>query len=173
MKKTLILLVALILVLPVVFALTLTINDPNDDATYDSTSILFSLSADEKSTFYYMKNDGTNRWIKLCDKTTECEKNIRASEGENTFSIKAVDSSGESDYKNVTFKVDSKKPKILKTLPLTNSFVNGDLFSVFYTEENLKEIKLFYLIEGDLKNKSVGCNSGEKKQCDFNLDLDA
>lgn len=172
MKAFLILFIMITLfILPMVVALT--INNPDEDTTYDSRLILFDLEATEKSTFYYMDNSGPGRWRELCDKKDTCVKRIRASEGNNSFSIKAVDSSGEADIESVEFQVDSKKPRILKTFPLGNSFVNGEsLFSVLYSEENLDNIMLFYLTDGTLKDTTLDeCESGLNQRCSTSIDL--
>ena len=71
----------------------------------------------------------------------------------------------------VSFFVDSKKPKILRTQPIGNKFTNGSDFSIEYTEENVKEVLISWNPVVNLTDQCGG--SGEKVVCDFGLDLTA
>jgi hypothetical protein len=117
------------------------------------------------------EDKSADKWIKLCDNTEVCQKRIRAVEGDNTFRIKAV--GDDSVPETVSFFVDSIKPRILKTSPLGNSFVNGSLFSISYIEKNLEDITLFYGNAGDIRSEiNKECLGGNKtQQCDFELDI--
>jgi len=174
MKKVILALVlaCVLIVMPIVFALT--VERPEDDETYNSRLVLFSLSADEKSSFYYMnENLDSGRWRKLCDKTETCVKKISALEGENSFLLKSVYGDSSPETESVSFFVDSKKPVISRTYPLSSYVVNEGPFSVRYSEDNLKEVTLYYGNDGDIEEKSSSeCVSGKDKQCDFSLELE-
>lgn len=156
--------IALLMAVPLINALDLTVDSP-EEVVYGSTSVLFSLSAGSRSYFYFGNVDDSGKWIKLCqEKSYTCEKNVRAREGINSFEVKAVSSEEESEPEMVSFTVDSKKPRITKTFPLS-SITNDFLFSVWYSEENLKdnEITLYYGEDSTTEE----CESGINKQCNF------
>lgn len=75
--------------------------------------------------------------------------------------------------KNKTFFlfVDSKKPIIHSILPAKNKFTNGDLFYIKYSEDNLKEIKLFWEGVNGSGGKILNCSSGRKQECETSVDL--
>lgn len=163
--KTIFAMITLIFLFVLQFAsaLELDIQSPTE-GYYDSKSVLFSLSVDERSYFYYSNVDNSGRWIKLCpEKDYSCERKVKVNEGENNFEVKAV-SDEDSATEGVIFTVDSKKPIITKTFPSRSSIINGYLFSIWYSEENLKEITLYY---GDDFTIGECEEAGMNKQCNF------
>ena len=162
--------VFLMLVLPLASA-GLTVSVPGEGVVYDSKSLTVSLSYDSSAKFYYSDNTNPGRWRKLCSRyDLSCEKKIRVKEGNNSLAFKAVNTTGQtSDVTIVNFSVDSKKPRISTRYPRANSLVNNNtLFSVEYTEDNLRNVTLFY---GENISTKTNCESGRHKTCEFDVDL--
>ena len=175
MKIILVLIFAFLFLLPLVISQNLTIINPSSESIQDSNRVLFNLTASNESFYYYISDLNSLRpWIKIClNIGKNCSKNLNVNEGENEFNIKAVDRDGNIDIKNVSFNVDSKKPVVLETFPKQSSIVNGSLFYLKYTEENLKNITLFYGVSGNVKSvsNSSDCASGKIKQCNFSINI--
>ncbi|MFA4953069.1 MAG: hypothetical protein WC584_02510, partial [Candidatus Pacearchaeota archaeon] len=97
----------------------ITLTSPLNGSFYNSRSVVFSFELNEGADVYYSDLiNGRGRWISVC---SNCESNFGKrsfSEGLNELIIKAEDNSGNEAYKNVSFFVDSRDPRILKTLPL-------------------------------------------------------
>ncbi len=150
----------------------ITIINPVNNQIYNRRSILLGVNLNEISDLYYLDLiDGRGRWIKVCQECSNSSKERSFKEGWNNLTIQAEDLAGNSAYKNVSFFVDSKKPRIHRTEP-RNRFVAGE-FSVQYSEENLAEIRIYYgNSETGMRNAILsGCNSGDKQYCDINLNL--
>jgi len=143
------------------------------DKYYFSRRVLFNISVDKKVKIEYInQNDKNPKWIKLCNNCYEYgfkKRKLRTlNEGENNVTFRAIDAVGDVVEKNVVFYIDSKKPRIIKTLPKRNSFVNSSDFYVKYSEKNLEYITLFYGIEGNMKNTTkFDCEKGDNKECFF------
>ena len=118
----------------------LIVNSPINQETYNNKKVLFDLSANEPSTFYY-KYTGETKWKKLS--RGDSHKSFASlREGEDEVVIRAVDSSGNIADVELLLFIDSKKPKILKTEP-KNGFADGT-FLVQFKEDNPSELKLHY-----------------------------
>lgn len=152
-------------------AVSLTVDSPADLGRYGDREVLFDLSADEVSDFYYTKITGgqEGRWVQLCRDTTECEEGERFSDGSYNILIKAVNRDEDVDVEGpISFEIDSKKPRIVKTTPNRNSFVNEIAeFVVKYTEDNLENITLYY--GDDRILTKADCESGKNKECTFEV----
>ena len=109
-------------------------------------------------------------WKLLCKKCSEYGisriKFKSFNDGNHTITIKALDYFGRINETNVSFSVDSKKPRIIRTTPRKNSAINGNLFYIKYTEENLKNITLNYGNNESISKDS--CTSGTNQECAFN-----
>ncbi len=153
-------------------ALVLTVNEPNK-TTYGSGEVMINLSADNESDFFYIRD--SHGWFKFlsCDNQKECSSTLKFREGDNEIYFKAISNSGESNSKNVSFKVDTLIPKIKATSPKNNAIINGSEFLVRYSEENLKQIDFIYQNQsGGINNLSNStCESGTNKKCVFNVNL--
>ncbi|MEK6733807.1 MAG: hypothetical protein AABY27_01730 [Pseudomonadota bacterium] len=157
---------------PPVFAL----NNPLQNGIYNSKSILLDFDLDEKADVYYYDNiNGRGRWTRVC---SDCSpgspaysKNRRFNEGINNLTFKAMDVIGNEMLLNLSFTIDSKKPRIHKTEP-RSEYASG-LFEIQYSEENLKEIRIFYgNNETGFRNSSLNnCSSGERKWCPIDVNL--
>jgi hypothetical protein len=72
-----------------------------------------------------------------------------------------------------TFFIDGKRPKIVRQYPSNNKYTSGT-FTVVYTENNLKQISLYYKGVGEEYGLPVtrsDCDSGKNMQCVFSVDL--
>ncbi len=121
----------------------LTVNSPAEAQIYNSRAVLFDLSTDELATYYYADNNALRpTWKRIASKVSYFSKTISFKDGQNDISIKAVDLLGNEIIINKIFRVDSKKPKITKTVPV-KGFANGK-FDIWFTESNAKTLVLNY-----------------------------
>jgi len=126
--------------------LTMTINSPFEKI-YSERGIVFNITLTKEAKLEYKNwNDNTLKWKTLCSNCNEYgESRIKRksfSEGEYNITIRATDDVGQVKEENILFSVDSKKPKISKTLPKRNSFTNGSDFYIKYTEDNVKNVSI-------------------------------
>lgn len=114
---------------------------------------------------------GTQR--SLCPNCNSYKKSTTFKEGFNDITIRAV-KGFKIQQSRITFLIDSKKPLITKTLPLTNKYASG-AFTIFYDEANVKEIKLKYgnSLNGMKEAVLENCNSGKKQNCSIDVSLKA
>ena len=121
----------------------MTILNPIQGERYNSANVNLNLQTDEPSYIYLMNlNDRTPRWTKLCSKCTTYSRVKRFNEGENTLKFKIQDVIGNTAYKNLSFFIDSKAPRIYKVAP-TRGFSNGD-FEIEFDEANPENLTLHY-----------------------------
>ena len=121
----------------------LTINAPEQNGIYTSRSVLLSLKLDEKADVYYIDNfDNRGRWTRVCSDCYSYNRTRSFQEGLNDLTFKAVDVVGNTAYYNLSFFIDSKEPKIRKTMP-KKDFASG-LFEVEFSEENPESLILYY-----------------------------
>lgn len=154
-------------------AFSLNIISP-ENKTYGEKKIRFDLYVDNEieKIEYIDYTDRISRWKKLCSSCDSYNKTRSLRDGSHVLSFKAIDYYGASEIKNITFLIDSIKPKIKTIEPKSNSFANGENFSIKYTEENLKEIILFYGNDTQTENKILdNCASGENQVCETDADL--
>lgn len=122
---------------------TLTVNSPIEGGKYNSKYVLFDLSSDDSSSFYYLDNiNGRGKWSRLAALTRLFKKSISFQEGLNDITIKAIDNNDNEVSMIRSFYVDSTKPKITKALP-GKGFANGK-FEVLFTEANPVSVTLDY-----------------------------
>ena len=157
----------------------LTINNPTEGAIYNSRTVLLDLEVNEESDIHYLDLiNGRGRYTPVCTNCFGYERTRSFGEGLNKLQFRAKDVVGNTAYKNVSFFVDSDKPRILKTEP-KNGFTNGD-FSIEFREDNPTNL---YITYGDTNpgfnvhevNISEECelDNNEKYYCDTHIDLSA
>ena len=112
----------------------LEINNPIEGRIYNSRVVLLDLQVDEKSDIYYTDLDKWGRWIPVCNDCFGYERTRSFSEGPNRIQFRASDVVGNTAYKNVSFFIDSMKPRILREEP-KDGFTSGD-FSIQFKEDN-------------------------------------
>lgn len=117
-----------------------------------------------------------NPWVQpfiICERCMGGEKQIYFREGENKINFTSRDLYGNIKHQNVSFFVDSEKPRILSYSPKKNSIINSSIFSLYYTENNLRNISLFILNGNNLTVSTKNdCTSGTNRECFFeNINL--
>jgi hypothetical protein len=123
---------------------------------YNIKKIPFDLSANEPVDMFYIDNLGnTERERRICSKCQSVNKEFTFPDGNWNISIFARDIAGNLDSFDVSFFVDTKKPRITKTLP-TSGFISSE-FEVQLQEDNPASLVLYY-------------GNGEKKSLDLNTD---
>jgi hypothetical protein len=161
------------------------IEGPIDGAVYSDRRVLFDLSSDETVTLFYLDNiNGRGRWKRIAANVDEISKMLRFKDGLNDITIKAIDRGDQETEIDITFRVDSKKPRIRRSYP-KKGFANGD-FTVEIVEENPTELVLYYgdcdgvgcvgmreevLDETDIEEYCMNNGRG-KHTCDISVDLD-
>lgn len=150
---------------------TMNVSSPQD-GIYGTRIIPFNISLNTtvKILEYINYNDTRIRWGKLCKDCNEYGNNSRRTkilnEGNNTITIRATDSFGNVKEKNISLFIDSRPPRIIKTLPRRNEVTNGTGFYIKYTEDNPKKIELFW--NG---NKTLNCTPGINQECRIDVNL--
>jgi len=158
-------------------AFNLTVYSP-EDKVYESRRVGFNIttSKEVKSIEYINWNENIPRWKRLCRNCDEYG-NSRArvkspKEGQNVITIRATDHFDQVVEENISLIVETRLPKIMRTLPRRNSFVNGSGFYIKYSEENLQNISLFYGNKSDVsKALLTGCESGRNQECSIDVDV--
>jgi len=149
----------------------ITINNPIDNAWYNSKSIILNVSLLEKVKYLYYKIN-TKSFSKLCSNCDAYAKKKGFLKGENNLTIRALKYDNTNEYSSITFYIDSIKPKISSTYP---SKIGNGLFGVKYREANLRKVTLFYWPStnpSNIKSKEfTNCNSGTNIRCYDNVDI--
>jgi hypothetical protein len=158
-----------------------TLTQPTDSSLFESKKVLVEFSLDEVADVYSLDTvNGRGKWNKICSNcdagSPSFSKGVSFDEGRNIIQFKVVDEAGNTAYSNnVSFFVDSKKPKIKKTLP-KKGFANGD-FWVDFQEANPASLTLYYGNNGsssktvDLSTCVPSGTSNEKQSCSVHADL--
>lgn len=155
----------------------LTINNPTEGEIFNSKSVLLDLEMDEKGNIHYMDLiNGQGRWTSVCTNCFGYDRTRSFKEGLNDLRFRAVDVVGNTAYTNISFFVDSVKPRVLKVEP-KNGLTNGD-FHIEFREENPVDLLITYgdvnpgirIHEVDIDNECQLQTNG-KYHCDTNIDL--
>src|SRR3989344_5600597 len=158
----------------------LTINNPVEDGIYNSRVVLLDLEVNEKSDIHYLDLiNGRGRWTPVCSNCFGYERTRSFREGLNELRFRAVDVVGNTVYKNLSFFIDSDKPRILKTEP-GKGFTNGD-FLIQFKEENPTSLDItfgdtnpgFNIHEVDIDGECQLDENNGKYYCDTHIDLSA
>ncbi len=121
----------------------LTINNPIEGRIYNSRTVLLDLKVDEKSDIYYTDLvNGRGRWTRVCSDCLGYKRTRSFGEGLNSIQFKASDVIGNTAYKNISFFIDSMKPRILREEP-KDGFTSGD-FSIQFSEDNPERLFMTY-----------------------------
>ena len=142
----------------------LNVTSPVEGAYLDLRIINLSATADQLVDFFLFRNVlRSRRAVNLNDSVMSTTNTFRAREGSNTIRVKVLNMNGESDSKDISFIVDTRAPRISRTEPRNNEWVNAQsLFTVNYREDNLDSVRLVY--NGTIEPKT-DCTSGRKKTC--------
>src|SRR3989344_3762243 len=121
----------------------LQIIDPAQNQVYNSKSLIVKLDVDELADIYYLDNiNGRGRWVRICTDCTSYVGRRSFEEGLNDLTFRASDPIGNEAFVNRSFFIDSKKPRISKTLP-KGDFASG-FFYIEFKEDNPSSIILNY-----------------------------
>lgn len=148
----------------------LIVYSPEQNKIYNTRRIPFNLTTNiEVDEITYMdllaRRPRERRLCRNCDEygnSRKRTKNLR--EGNHSITFKA------NPEVNVDFFIDSKDPRIRKTLPRRNKYSNGS-FIIEWQEDNMAQINLHYGAQV-LGRTDCPFDPGERKQiCEFNVDL--
>jgi hypothetical protein len=154
----------------------LIVNSPINGMSYSNPLVDINVTLDVfGSKVDYIKwSFDKHTWKTLC---TNChdygllnKKTRGFSEGEQEIEFRLMTGNKILQEKTVKFFIDSENPVILKMYPSSGTAVNGDEFYIKYSEDNLKEITLYYGTDKITKTNQE-CIPGKKKECVFNVDL--
>lgn len=108
---------------------------------------------------YIDLNDPRGRERSLCRRAENgvCEEKVRLDDGHHELRVRVFDEAGNMAEETITFISDLDEPKIKKTEP-RRGYASGDFF-VEFDEENPKELKLHYGVEGDMRISNVEIDS--------------
>ena len=107
---------------------------------------------------YIDNNNNRGRWTQVCTKCSSYTRSRSFEEGINNLTFKAKDTSGNEAFFEVSFRIDSKDPKIKGTEP-SEDFASGE-FEIEFEEDNPESLMLFYGNgEVGMREYPVGLNS--------------
>ena len=148
---------------------------PLNEELYTKRKILLEFNLDERAdVYYYDLIEDRGRWIKVCNDcypgSPSYSRERSFNEGENRLQFKAVDVVGNTVYENITFYIDSQKPRISKTEP-RGGYASGE-FSVEFKEENPEKLTLYYGIDYSILNIEEDCEEDRRGySCNIEVDL--
>ncbi|MDP2926025.1 MAG: hypothetical protein Q8N99_06645 [Nanoarchaeota archaeon] len=180
-KKVIFILVFAILLIDLIYALenfTINVNSPEDNI-YNSRKVFIDISSDTTldSISFISQNDKILTQRNLCKHCKKYYGSKTFDEGHQLISLFATKHLTTIDY-NVSFFIDSAKPKIAIISPRQKSFSNGYNFSLQLIEKNPKSLSINYgnYVKGfvyrniDITNECE--NIDNSFLCEFNLFLD-
>ena len=131
-------------------AQNITVLNPILNGIYNSKSILLEVDLDELVELF-ISNQHDQRFSRLCGDCSSYSKKRTFFEGQNDFLLKAIDLKDNFALRNLSFFVDSKKPRITKVEPRSGFISNN--FNIFFQE--LNPLSLSLLISSDYANLSI------------------
>lgn len=144
----------------------MTITSPDNGLVSSLRSVDFLIGLNEAADLYYNDSADSRRGFrKICSKCKKFESTLSFNDGPHTLNLVAVDSSGNTREEFRSFVIDSKKPRIKKTLPKARGYTNGT-FVVIYDEVNLEKVTLKYNQgDGYVDVAKTNCPKGLKQEC--------
>lgn len=136
----------------------LTILNPQEGKVYKSKALLLDLEVDEVGSIYYAYPDSRGRWSPICSKCTSYSGKRSFKEGANNLTFRTRDLFGNTAYFNLSFVIDSQKPRISKTTP-SGGFAASDFYLEF---KELNPVSLIFHYGNDIsgrKSLSLNINS--------------
>ncbi|MBI2632010.1 hypothetical protein HYW75_03330 [Candidatus Pacearchaeota archaeon] len=137
----------------------LSILSPGQGKIYNTKALLLNLEVDEVVSIYYAYPDSRGRWSPICNKCTSYGGKRSFREGANNITFRTRDLVGNTAFFNLSFIIDSQKPRIAKTLP-SGGFAASDYYLEF-KEANPKSLILYY-----------GNDISGRKSLPFNINSD-
>ena len=152
--------------------LTLNLTSPEEDKPYDKRKILIEVSTNLVVDAIKYSVDG-GKFRTLCKNCNSYSRKKTFSDGNHTLIVKAILGTEEVS-KVVSFLVDTKRPRIIKTLPNHGDVIKGTTFYVKYTEDNLVKVTLHWKNSTEETYHHVeleGCSSGRNEECTVEINL--
>ena len=119
---------------------------------------------------YYALN--SNRFTKGCQYCHSYTKQFYVTEGSNQLIIRTEDYFGNYSEETVIFTVDSIVPRIKKIEPNNGQYIKGSNFTVYYDENSVKNVTLYYGKEGSMNEYFMNyCSSGQNQACSAEVDV--
>lgn len=149
--------------------LTLVANFPfPNGGTFTKQSFFLDIYTNKIASIELVDNVN-DKIVNLCPNCMEYKKSHNFKQGFNDITIRANKGF---DFKEtrITFTIDNQKPRITKTTPAMNKFANGE-FSIWYDENNIKKVELYYGTPGNMIINEISCTSGKKMTCTTNADI--
>lgn len=153
-----------------------TFYSPIHNKVYKETGMRLDLKVNERADIYFIDYlSGKTKYNQICRGCLSYNRTRGFKEGWNNITFKAVDAIGNTAYKNISFLIDSKKPRISKSTP-SAGFASGN-FEVKFQELNPTKLVLYY---GNntlgFKNHTVNIadcmlNKTDQYTCSFFLDI--
>ena len=141
---------------------------PDDETVFNKRRVLFNVQVDRIIDLLEIGING--KFSKMCIDCNYFNKTRTLKEGLNNITVRAKNY-GNVVEEDLQIYVDTKEPKIRKTLPLTTQVTNGS-FYIKYSESNLQFIKLYYNVtNGSYITNLDNCESGDNEGCSIIIDL--
>ncbi len=142
--------------------------------------VYFTIGVDEtyfdEVGYSYIDSKGKVKEKRLCTKLKNdevCEKKTSFKDGTHNITIYAKDEVGQKDEKDISFLIDSKEPRIKKTIP-TRGFTNG-IFNIEFVEQNPVDLILYYGYKWNYSEKKVNLSEcfieEDEYFCEVSLNL--
>lgn len=135
---------------------------------YNNKKILINLTVNEECDVGYIDySDRRPKYKTLCRNCMGYSKTKSFGDSYHNITIRATDKAENKDNHSVEFIVDTKKPRIKRTLPRNRGYGNGN-FTLIYDEENPVNVTLFYKQnETDLYQSvsNYNCPAGKNVRC--------
>ncbi|MEM4245059.1 MAG: hypothetical protein QXR60_02560, partial [Candidatus Nanoarchaeia archaeon] len=148
---------------------SMSIISPVEGEAYNTRRIPINVSLDDVVYFLGYSDNGRSL-IKLCNGCSHYGRLISFSDGNHVL-IFVARAGSEEFKKEISFLVDTRKPKIIDVFP--DQYTTGN-FSVTYTEANVEEVRLFWRFANALTFNEVilsDCPSGNVKTCSTFVDF--
>jgi len=148
----------------------ITIINPLNEKIYNTKKVNIELSSTELLSKLEYRDELLKKpiWMQLCTKCMTYNRTLNLYDGRHKLTFKGTSKdSGQYMTEQVSILIDSKKPFIYPPRIRRLGFSNGS-FSLNYTEENVKEVILFYDNKQAIKSD---CISGKNKRCEFIVDV--
>ncbi len=117
---------------------------PEEQGVYTTKSILLNVETNERADISFIENHrSSNNWKMICNNCFSRSRQRTFDEGLNDLTIRAIDRAGNIGYRNLTFYIDSKAPKIFSISPRSKSFAS-EIFEIEFDEANPETLVLSY-----------------------------
>ena len=149
--------------------LSLTVHFPfSNGGVYTKQSFFMDIVTNKIASIDFIDNVADSS-VNLCPNCNTYQKSRTFNQGFNNVTIRAHKGL-EFREMTISFFIDNRLPRISKTAPEAKKFTNGE-FTVYYDEENLKNVTLYYGTTTLMKTKAATCPPGVGQTCIVKPDL--